>query len=157
VPPPTDAKLGKLETALTVLARSPSELVPPLPLCSYCLLTSATYQLTLTPQQQNQKTLETLLAVLMALTAAQPVVNILEGIHWIDPSTLELLSVPVNQAATRGLFTLFSCRPTFRPPWTPHAHLTHLTLSRLSSHQAALMITQVAGASRYQRKCTSDD
>ncbi len=100
---------------------------------------------TLTPQQQKQKTLEALLAVLTALTAQQPVLFILEDIHWLDPSTLELLSVLVNQAATRRLFTLLTYRPTFRPPWAPHAHLTHLTLSRLSRHHAAHMIAQVAG------------
>jgi predicted ATPase len=141
----TEAKLAKLETALTQLALSPSELVPPLASLLALPLEERYQPLTLTPQQQKQKILEALLAVLMALTAQQLVLCIVEDIHWLDPSTLELLSVLMDQAATWRLFVLLTCRPSFRSPWTPHSHLTHLTLSRLPRRQAALMIAQVAG------------
>jgi predicted ATPase len=119
--------------------------VPPLASLLSLPLGERYLPLTLTPQQQKQKTLEALLAVLMALTAQQPVLFILEDIHWLDPSSLEFLSLLADQAATMHLFTLLTCRPTFRPPWAPDAHLTHLTLSRLPRHQAALMIAKVAG------------
>ena len=120
-------------------------MVPPLASLLSLPLGERYPSLTLAPQQQKQKTLEALLAVLMARIAQQPVLFILEDIHWLDPSTLEFLSLLVDQAATLRLFTLLTCRPTFRPPWATHAHLTHLTLSRLPRHQAALMIAQVAG------------
>ena len=139
------AKLRKLEWALTQLSLSLSQMVPPLASLLSLPLGERYLPLTLTPQQQKQKTLEALLAVLMALTAQQPVLFILEDIHWLDPSSLEFLSLLADQAATMHLFTLLTCRPTFRPPWAPDAHLTHLTLSRLPRHQAALMIAKVAG------------
>jgi predicted ATPase len=140
-----DAKLGKLEAALTQLALSPSELVPLLASLLALPLDERYLPLTFSPQQQKQKTLDALLTVLMALTARQPVLLTVEDIHWLDPSTLEFLSLLVEQAAPRRLFTLLTCRPTFHPPWGPQAHLTHLTLSRLPRQQAAQMITQVAG------------
>jgi TOMM system kinase/cyclase fusion protein len=140
-----ETKLGKLEKALTQLSLSRSELVPPLASLLSLPLGERYLPLALTPPQQKQKTLEALLAVLMALAARQPVLLILEDIHWLDPSTLEFLRLLVDQAATMRLFMLLTCRPTFRSPWAPHAHLTHLTLSRLPRHQAALMIAQVAG------------
>jgi predicted ATPase len=141
----SDAKLGKLERALTQRSLSLSEMVPPLASLLSLPLGERYLPLSLIPQQQKQKTLEALLAVLMALTAQQPVLFILEDIHWLDPSTLEFLSLLVDRAATMRLFTLLTCRPTFRPPWAPYAHLAHLTLSRLPRRQAALMIGQVAG------------
>ena len=93
-----EAKFGKLEKALTQLALSPSELVPPLASLLSLPLEERYLPLTLTAQQQKQKTLEALLAVLMALTAQQPVLFILKDIHWLDPSTLELLGLLVDQA-----------------------------------------------------------
>src|SRR5215831_16743668 len=47
--------------------------------------------LTLTPERQRQRTLETVLTVLRGLAAHQPVLLIMEDLHWVDPSTLELL------------------------------------------------------------------
>jgi tetratricopeptide (TPR) repeat protein len=98
------------------------------------------------PQRQKQETLEALLVWLERETERQPVLFIVEDLHWLDPSTLEFLSLVMNQAATMHLFALLTCRPTFRSPWAPHAHFTHLALSRLPRHQATLMIEQVAGA-----------
>jgi class 3 adenylate cyclase len=118
----SSAKLGKLEKALAQLPLSLSEMVPPLASLLSLPLGERYLPLTLTPQQQKQKTLEALLAVQMALTAQQPVLFVLEDIHWLDPSTLELLGLLVDQAATRRLFTLLTCRPIFRPCWGPHVH-----------------------------------
>jgi class 3 adenylate cyclase/tetratricopeptide (TPR) repeat protein len=101
--------------------------------------------LVMAPHRQKQKTLEALLMWLLRETEQQPVLFIVEDLHWLDPSTLELLSLLIEQAATMRLFTLLTCRPTFRPPWAPHAHLSHLTLSRLPRPQAARMIEQVTG------------
>ena len=101
--------------------------------------------LALTPQRQRQKTLEALLAWLMEQTARQPLLFIVEDLHWVDPSTLELLSLLIDQAPTAAMLTLLTCRPEFRPPWGFRAHLTPLTLSRLPRPQVAAMVTRVAG------------
>jgi predicted ATPase len=101
--------------------------------------------LTLTPERQKQKTLEAVLALLLALAAQRPVLLIVEDLDWIDPSTLDLLNLVIDQGPTARLFTLLACRPEFRPPWGFRAHLTQLTLSRLPRTQAELMVEQVAG------------
>ena len=70
--------------------------------------------LTLTPQRQKQKTLEALLAWLLELAEQQPVLFILEDLHWMDPSTLELLSLLLDQVPTaRAPVPALTCRPTF--------------------------------------------
>src|SRR6266511_3226609 len=68
----------------------------------------------------------------------------MEDLHWVDPSTLELLTLLVDQGATARILALFTCRPDFSPPWTGRSHLTQVTLPRLPRRQAAEMTGRVA-------------
>jgi NAD(P)-dependent dehydrogenase (short-subunit alcohol dehydrogenase family) len=83
-------KLGKLEGFLAPYPVVLSEIVPLLaPLLS--LPAPERYSpFTLTPQRQRQRTLEAVLAVLLALAAQRPPLLIMEDVHWADPSTLDL-------------------------------------------------------------------
>ncbi len=138
-------KLRKLEDVLSRYRFSLPDVVPLFATLLALPLPEHYPPLALTPQRQKQKTLEALLAWLLRETEQQPVLLIMEDLHWFDPSTLEFLSLLVDQAATMRLFTLLTCRPMFRPPWPMHAHLTHLMLSRLPRQQAARMIERVVG------------
>jgi predicted ATPase/DNA-binding winged helix-turn-helix (wHTH) protein len=106
----------------------PAERYPPLPW---------------TPQQHRQKTLETLLALLMGLGMHHPVVLILEDVHWTDASTFELLELLVDHIPTARLLVLLVCRPAFQPAWGSRSYVTRVTLARLSQQQAEQMVTQV--------------
>jgi len=100
--------------------------------------------LALSPEQQKQKTLHALLTILLKIAAQQPVLFVMEDLHWIDPSTLELLSLLVDQGPTARILALFTCRSDFSPPWTGRAHLTQMTLNRLPRRQAAELTGRVA-------------
>jgi class 3 adenylate cyclase len=101
--------------------------------------------LSLTPQRQKQQTLEAIVALLLALAAEQPVLFIVEDVHWMDPSTLEFLTLLIDQGPTARLLTLLTCRPELHAPWGFRAHLTPLTLTRLPRPQVAQMIGRVTG------------
>ena len=64
--------------------------------------------------------------------------------HWVDPSTLELIQLLVEQGATARLLLLCTARPEFRPPWPPRAHQTQITLNRLSARHVRTMVGKVA-------------
>ena len=51
----------------------------------------------------------------------------------------------VDQGPTARLCSLFIFRPELTSPWTSRAHLTPMTLSRLSPCQAERMVERVAG------------
>src|SRR5215813_3933315 len=68
----------------------------------------------------------------------------MEDLHWVDPTTLELLSLLVDQGPTARILALLTFRPDFSPPWTGRSHLTQVTVTRLPSHQAVEVIRQVA-------------
>ena len=137
-------KLHKLEQMLTQYRLPLAETVP----LFTALLSLPDDQypvLALTPQQQKQKTLEALMALLMEHAVQEPVLLIVEDLHWVDPSTLEFLSLLVDQGPTARILTLYTFRPQFSPPWPPRAHIAQLTLTRLPRPQVGQMVTAVAG------------
>ena len=113
---------------------------PSLPPSSPCRCRRDYAPLTMSPEQQKQKTLHALLTILLRIAAQQPVLFVMEDLHWVDPSTLELLSLLVDQGPTARILALLTFRPDFSPPWTGRAHLTQVTLPRLPRRQAAEMI-----------------
>src|SRR5262249_9752626 len=102
----------------------------------------------LTPQQHRQQTLTAILGIVLALAEQQPVLLIVEDLHWVDPSTLELLDLFIDQAPTLRLFVVLTCRPTFQHAWGARTHLTPLMLNRLARDQVAQMVARVPGRNR---------
>jgi class 3 adenylate cyclase/tetratricopeptide (TPR) repeat protein len=142
---PPDEQLRTLEAALTASGMALSEAVPLLAALLSLPLPVSYPPLTLTSQQQRQKTLHTLLAWLYAEAQQRPVLLIVEDLHWVDPSTVELLSLLIEQCAQRRLCLVLTARPEFHLPWAMVAHLTALTLRRLSPAEVGRLGTYVAG------------
>ena len=141
-----EAKLDKLEQGLQRYRFALDEAVPLLAALLSVPLPEARYApLSLSPQRQRQKTLEALLTWLLAETERQPTLAVWEDLHWADPSTLEFLSLLIDQTPTARLLTLCTCRPEFRPPWTPRSYLTQLTLGRLGRAQVEAMLERITG------------
>jgi predicted ATPase len=139
-------RLRKLEEALRPYPLPLAEVVPLLAALLAMPLPDDRYPpLTLTPQRQKQKTLEALLTWLLVLAEQQPVLFIVEDLHWIDPSTLEFLTLLVEQGPTTRLLTLLTCRPEFQVPWGLRTHLTSIALQRLPQPQVEVMIARVTG------------
>jgi predicted ATPase len=100
--------------------------------------------LNLSAERQKQQTLQALLTILLRIAAQQPVLFVMEDLHWIDPSTLELLNLLVDQGPTACILALFTFRPDFRSPWRGRAHFTQVTVHRLPCRQAVEVLSQVA-------------
>ena len=100
--------------------------------------------LTLSPEAQKAQTLQALLTILLRRAAREPVLFVVEDLHWVDPSTLELLSLLVEQGPTARILALFTFRPDWRPPWSGHAGLTEIALRRLPREEVEKVIRQVA-------------
>jgi class 3 adenylate cyclase/predicted ATPase len=140
-----EEKLRTLETILAAAGLPLPDIVPLLAALLSLPLPAPYPPLTLTPQRQRQQTLETLLAWLDAEARRQPVLLIVEDLHWIDPSTLELLSLLMDQGAQARLCLILTYRPEFHPPWAMAAHLTALVLSRFAPAQVERLARHVAG------------
>jgi predicted ATPase/class 3 adenylate cyclase len=98
----------------------------------------------MTAQQRKQKTLQALLAQIERLAAVQPVLMIVEDLQWIDPTSLEWLTLVAEHRTLRALL-LITARPEASPPWPAYAHVTTLVLSRLDAGNAAVIVEKIAG------------
>jgi tetratricopeptide (TPR) repeat protein len=87
----------------------------------------------------------TLLAQLEGLAARQPVFIIFEDIHWIDPTSLELLTAIVERVPELRVLLLVTVRPEFTPPWPTYPHVTTILLTRLGRRSGVALIERVTG------------
>ena len=99
----------------------------------------------LTPQKRKEKTLAALLAQLARLAARQPGLIIFEDVHWIDPTSLELLAAIVERAPQLHVLLLVTARSEFTPPWPNYPHTTTIQLTRLDRRHGAALVERVAG------------
>jgi len=140
-----DEKLSKLEQALRQYRMPLEESVPLFaPLLSLPIPEDRYPALNLSPQRQRQKTLETLVAILQELAEQQPVLFIVEDLHWTDPTTLEWLNLLIDQTTTASILVLLTCRPHFQPAWHHRSYITEITVNRLAQPQIARMVERIA-------------
>lgn len=101
--------------------------------------------LDLTPERRKQRTFEVLLGQFEALCRQRPILAVFEDVHWIDPSTMELLDLLTERVQGLKALAVITFRPEFSPPWTGHAHVTSLSLSRLVRGDVATIVGRVVG------------
>jgi tetratricopeptide (TPR) repeat protein len=136
-------KFAKLEGLLGRSGADADRVV--LPLASLLSLPlSDRYRLPeLSPQKRKEMTLAALLTQLNSLAAKQPVFVIVEDVHWADPTSLELLTMTLEQVPRLRVLLLITARPEFTPPWPGHAHVTTISLTRLNRRNGAALIERV--------------
>jgi predicted ATPase len=99
---------------------------------------------TLTGEQKRRRLLAELAGWVFGAAKVQPLVMMVEDLHWLDPSTLELQQLLAEQGATVPLMLLYTARPEFRPSWPMRTHHSQITLNRLSSHNVREMVALAA-------------
>jgi class 3 adenylate cyclase/tetratricopeptide (TPR) repeat protein len=139
-----EAKLDKLEALLKPTARNlPQDLALIADLLS--LPTDGRYPaLTMSRQQKREMTLNAILDQLKGVAAQRPVLIIFEDIHWIDPTSLDLLDRTVARVANLPVLLIVTSRPEFQVQWIGHPHVTMLPLSRLGRRDSASIVGGVA-------------
>ena len=105
--------------------------------------TSGRYPLQpMSPQRQKEETFQALLALLFEMAQQQPVLLLVEDLHWADPTTLELLTQLVGDVAGARLCVVLTARPEFTPPW-PSAQVLQVQLGRLERPQVEEMVKRL--------------
>src|SRR5262249_50660688 len=139
------AKLEKLQQVLARYRFPQADTVSLLAALLSLPQPAGTSPLTLSPQQQKRKTQGALVAWLAEEARRRAVYCGWKDLHWADPSTLELLTLFLDQVPTSPLLAVLTFRPDFIPPWRPLPHITQLTLHRLGRRSVEAMVEQITG------------
>jgi serine phosphatase RsbU (regulator of sigma subunit) len=99
----------------------------------------------LSPAREREETLRAVREWLQACARRQPILFVVEDLHWIDASTLEFLAQFIGEGPQHRIFTILTFRPEFRVPWPTSSHQTTLALNRLTRRQVAGLLRGTAG------------
>jgi class 3 adenylate cyclase len=147
------AKLRKLESALKEY-RVQTEGIALLGNLLSVPLDNTYTPLELTPETQRQRTLEVLRDLLFERSTHRPVLVVVEDLHWVDPTTLDWLTMVNSQVAKARVLLLLTSRPEFEPAWSDRPTLDTIPLNRLSGIQVRAVATGVAGGKTLPREVT---
>lgn len=149
-----ETKLDKLKQGLVSLKLSLDE---NLPVYAFLLgITVDNNQPAGNAQQLRQKSIRALIYFYRALAKRAPILMIVEDIHWLDPSTFELLDLWIEQLQSERCFLILTFRPEFQPPWRHHSHFTSLTLNRLSRKDSEAIVTEITGGRKLPAQVLDD-
>jgi class 3 adenylate cyclase/predicted ATPase len=140
---PTE-KLAKIESFLIQYTLQLEQYVPLFASLLSIPFESKYDSLNLSPERQKQKTIEALGTVFLFISIQQPVLLVVEDLHWMDASTLDVISFVLNQAKHHHLLTLLTFRPEFIPPWDMLPHVLPLNLQNLPAQEVKLIVEQTA-------------
>ncbi|MEZ4644173.1 MAG: BTAD domain-containing putative transcriptional regulator [Chloroflexota bacterium] len=102
---------------------------------------------TITKTQREQMR-ELFMMLLQKRAGEQPLVLVVEDLHWSDPSTIEWLGHVVEGVTAVSCFILLTIRPGSNPGWLAYqenqSKLHQITLKPLSPKQAARMVADLA-------------
>jgi class 3 adenylate cyclase/tetratricopeptide (TPR) repeat protein len=141
---PAETRLERIEAGLAAVGFDPAEMVPVVAAFHSVPLGERFPAPNLPPQAMRKKTLELLVEWLLRLGQRQPLVLLLQDLHWMDPSTLELVGGILEQVPTASVLLLATCRPDFEPPWEARGFLTPMLLSRFTRAQLADLVRKAA-------------
>src|SRR5262249_33801686 len=140
-------KIEKLERAVTLARLGLAEAVPIVADFLGLAPPEGYPRLPLNPDLQRRKSMELLVAWNLVIAEVHPLVLLVEDLHWVDPSSLELFGRLMAQTATARVLLIGTTRPDFAPPWPARSNLSTLQLARLTKRQTREMVGALAGGS----------
>ena len=69
---------------------------------------------------------------------------IFEDLHWIDPTTQELLDLFIRRIERLPVLLIATFRPGYMAPWADQPHVTMRNLNRLSRGDSEDLVRQLA-------------
>ncbi len=99
----------------------------------------------LSPELARTKTMEAVEHLLVRTSQRSPLGIIIEDLHWIDPSSLELLERMLDTISRNRILLLLSYRPSATPLVSDARHVSEIRLAPLTDESTRELITSIAG------------
>lgn len=96
----------------------------------------------LTPEQRHDRVQDLVEALLLSEAQRQPLMIILDDMHWSDASSLDMLSRLARAAAQSALLIVLSYRfdQPFEEPWRDFEHCVRIELRELSASDSTALV-----------------
>jgi class 3 adenylate cyclase/predicted ATPase len=95
------------------------------------------------PRRRRQETFEALLRQITELASKKPILMIFEDVHWIDPTTQELLDIFIQRIEHMPVLLIATFRSDFAAPWADQPHVTMVTLNRLNRFDSEALVREL--------------
>ena len=142
---PADTQPVRMAKLEALLRRGSAHPANALPFIAAMLDPEADPPAELTPKQLRDRTLAHLVDQVLGLARQQPVLMVVEDAHWVDPTTLELVSQTLDRIAAECVLVLLTSRPDAQPALDGHPHITRLTLNRLGRGSTDAIVGSLSG------------
>ncbi len=140
-----EVRLAKLET---LLAQAVDDVPAIAPLFATMLSIPAGERYALSPQdpqRQRELTIEALIRYVAGLARRQPLLVLVEDLHWADPTSLELLDQLVDRIVSERVMLLITTRSERAVQWQGRAYVTQVSLERLTQRESTCLAARIAG------------
>jgi class 3 adenylate cyclase/tetratricopeptide (TPR) repeat protein len=99
----------------------------------------------LDPQQRRQQILGAIKRLLLRQSQEQPIVLVLEDLHWIDTETQTFLDTLVDSLPTARILLVVNYRPEYRHGWGSRTFYTQLRIDPLPPAPAQELLADILG------------
>jgi len=97
----------------------------------------------LTPPEQKLRTMHSLIGMIGRVAARRPLVIIIEDLHWLDASSIELVEILIDTIQHLPVMLITSSRPGFDAPWRDVSHSCSVSIQRLPESAARKIVDRV--------------
>jgi class 3 adenylate cyclase/tetratricopeptide (TPR) repeat protein len=97
------------------------------------------------PQIQRRRTLEAIKRILLRESLNQPLMVMVEDLHWIDDETQAFLNLLADSIGTARILLLVNYRPEYKHSWNNKTYYTQLRLDPLGRESADEMLASLLG------------
>jgi class 3 adenylate cyclase/tetratricopeptide (TPR) repeat protein len=98
----------------------------------------------LPPEQERYRQMEAVVCLIATLAKQQPMVIVMEDLHWADASTLELLQMLSDEDSRLPLLVFCTARCEFDERWSVVPNRSRLMMGALSIAQAREMVENLS-------------
>lgn len=100
--------------------------------------------LLMSPPTQRQRTFAVLIQWFILSARRMPTLMIFEDLHWLDPTSGELLERMIREVGNEQLLVLATTRPEASLAWATEDWVTWLRLTRLGADHSAQMVATIS-------------
>ena len=98
------------------------------------------------PHQRRSRIVDALRALVAAASTSQPMVLLVEDLHWVDAQSEEVVRRLLEGIATLPVLVILTHRPGYSQPFGDHTYFTRLALQALPPAQTGALVGAVLGA-----------